>query len=99
MATSFDTVIKPVVTEKSSAQYGADKVYTFKVATKATKTAIREAIQGMFGVTVTDVRTINVRAKERRPGGLGRGRSGRRSAWKKAIVTLKEGDAIPIFEG
>jgi ribosomal protein L23 len=50
-------------------------------------------------VTVTDVRTLNVRVKERRPGGLGRGRSGRRSGWKKAFVTLKDGDAIPIFEG
>ena len=99
MSQSLETVIRPVVTEKSSAQFGAQKVYTFQVATKASKTAIREAVQGMFGVTVTDVRTINVRAKERRPGGLGRGRSGRRSAWKKAIVTLKEGDTIPIFEG
>ncbi len=53
----------------------------------------------MFGVTVTRVRTINVRAKERRPGGLGRGRGGIRSPWKKAIVTLKDGDVIPIFEG
>ena len=99
MTMSLQTVIKPLLTEKSSAQYGTDKVYTFQVATKASKTAIREAIQGMFGVTVTGVRTINVRAKERRPGGLGRGRSGRRSAWKKAIVTLKDGDTIPIFEG
>jgi ribosomal protein L23 len=48
---------------------------------------------------VTGVRTVTVRAKERRPGGLGRGRTGRRSAWKKAIVVLKEGDVIPIFEG
>jgi ribosomal protein L23 len=45
------------------------------------------------------VRTINVRAKERRPGGLGRGRTGVRGAWKKAIVTLKDGDVIPVFEG
>ena len=99
MTMSLETVIRPLVTEKTSAQYGAQKVYTFKVATKASKTAIKEAIQGMFGVSVTGVRTINVRAKERRPGGLGRGRSGRRSAWKKAIVTLKDGDVIPIFEG
>ena len=99
MTMSLETVIRPLVTEKTSAQYGAQKVYTFHVATKASKTAIREAVQGMFGVTVTGVRTINVRAKERRPGGLGRGRSGRRSAWKKAIVTLKDGDVIPIFEG
>ena len=98
MAT-LGTVIKPVVTEKSSAQYGAQKVYTFRVATAATKGAIREAVQGMFNVTVTDVRTVNVRAKERRPGGLGRGRGGVRARWKKAFVTLKDGDAIPIFEG
>lgn len=96
---SLQTVIRPVVTEKSSAQYGAQKVYTFQVATKASKTAIREAIQGMFGVSVTAVRTVNVRAKERRPGGLGRGRGGVRSGWKKAFVTLKDGDVIPIFEG
>jgi len=99
MAVNLGTIIKPVVTEKSSAQYANEKVYTFQVARDASKPAIRQALQSMFGVTVTDVRTINVRVKERRPGGLGRGRSGRRSAWKKAIVTLKEGDVIPIFEG
>jgi len=99
MTHKLGTVIKPVVTEKSSAAYAASKVYTFKVDREASKPAIRQAIQQMFGVTVTAVRTINVRAKERRPGGLGRGRSGVRGAWKKAIVTLKDGDAIPIFEG
>ena len=99
MAVKLGTIIKPVVTEKSSAQYANEKVYTFQVARDASKPAIRQALQSMFGVTVTDVRTINVRIKERRPGGLGRGRSGRRSAWKKAIVTLKDGDVIPIFEG
>lgn len=99
MSMNAGTIIKPVVTEKSSAQYAAEKVYTFQVDRDASKPAIRQAIQSMFGVSVTDVRTINVRVKERRPGGLGRGRSGRRSAWKKAIVTLKEGDVIPIFEG
>jgi len=99
MAVNLGTIIKPVVTEKSSAQYANEKVYTFQVARDASKPAIRQALQSMFGVTVTDVRTINVRVKERRPGGLGRGRSGRRSAWKKAIVTLKDGDVIPIFEG
>ena len=95
----YETVIKPVVTEKSSAAYEARKIYTFRVHPKATKPAIREAIQQLFGVTVTAVRTLNVRAKESRAGGLGRGRTGRRSPWKKAIVTLKEGDAIQIFEG
>jgi len=99
MSANLGTVIKPVVTEKSSAQYAAGKVYTFHVDRAASKPAIRQAVQSQFGVTVTDVRTINVRVKERRPGGLGRGRGGRRSAWKKAFVTLKDGDVIPIFEG
>lgn len=99
MTAKLGTIIKPVVTEKSSAQYGAEKIYTFQVDREASKPAIRQAIQSMFGVTVTGVRTINVRVKERRPGGLGRGRTGRRSAWKKAFVTLKDGDVIPIFEG
>jgi len=100
MAANLRTVIRPLVTEKSAALYEERKVYTFEVDSKASKPAIRQALQQMFpGVTVKDVRTINVRAKERRPGGLGRGRSGTRSAWKKAIVTLKEGDVIPIFEG
>ena len=93
------TLIKPVVTEKSSAAYEGAKIYTFRVHLHATKPAIRDAIQHLFGVTVTGVRTMTVRAKEARAGGLGRGRTGRRSAWKKAIVTLKEGDAIQIFEG
>ena len=92
-------VLKPVMTEKSSAAYALSKIYTFRVDVKASKPAIRQAIQQMFGVTVTDVRTVNVRAKETRAGGLGRGRSGVRGAWKKAIVTLKDGDAIPVFEG
>ena len=99
MSHKLGTVIKPVVTEKSSAQFGGQKIYTFKVEREASKPAIRQAVQSMFGVTVTDVRTLNVRVKERRPGGLGRGRGGRQSAWKKAFVTLKDGDAIPIFEG
>lgn len=99
MSHKLGTVIRPVVTEKSSAQYAARKVYAFRVDSSASKPAIRQAIQETWGVTVADVRTINVRAKERRPGGLGRGRSGTRPAWKKAIVTLKEGDVIPIFEG
>ncbi len=99
MSLKLGTVIRPVVTEKSSAQYAARKVYAFKVDPHASKPAIRQAIQTMFGVTVTGVRTINVRAKERRPGGLGRGRAGTRPRWKKAIVTLKQGDVIPIFEG
>jgi large subunit ribosomal protein L23 len=95
----YRAVIKPLVTEKSSAMYESRKIYTFRVDPRATKPEIRDAIEHLFGVTVADVRTMQMRAKERRAGGLGRGTTGRRARWKKAIVTLKEGDAIPIFEG
>jgi large subunit ribosomal protein L23 len=93
------TLIKPVVTEKSSAAYENAKIYTFRVHGSANKPAIRDAIEHLFGVRVTAVRTMTVRAKERKAGGMGRGRAGRRASWKKAIVTLREGDAIQIFEG
>ena len=91
-------IVGPVITEKSSAAYQARKEYAFRVDTAATKPQIRAAIEALFKVTVTDVRTLVVRAK-RRTGGLRVARPGRRPAWKKAIVTLKEGDAIPVFEG
>src|SRR5438034_445465 len=84
--------------EEASAAYQARKEYAFRVDTAATKPQIRAAIEALFKVTVTDVRTLVVRAR-RRTGGLSTGRAGRRSAWKKAIVTLKEGDAIAVFEG
>ena len=90
-----ETIVAPVVTEKSSAAYAARKEYAFRVHRDATKPQIRAAIEALFKVTVTDVRTMVVRAKRRT---LGR-YAGRRPSWKKAIVTLKEGDAIQVFEG
>jgi large subunit ribosomal protein L23 len=91
----FRTIVAPVVTEKSSAAFSARKEYAFRVRSEATKPQIRSAIETLFKVTVTDVRTLVVRAKRRT-----RGRDvGRRPAWKKAIVTLKEGDTIEVFEG
>ena len=99
MSLAHRVILKPVVTEKSSAMYEAQKIYTFKVDPKASKPAIRQAVQQMFNVSVTGVRTINVRAKATKAGGLGRGRSGVTAKWKKAYVTLKDGDTIQIFEG
>ena len=95
----YRTLVKPVVTEKSSAAYEHAKVYTFRVHPRASKPEIRDAIEHLFGVTVTDVRTMQMRAKARKAGGMGRGHEGRRAHWKKAIVVLKDGDTIPIFEG
>src|SRR5438094_10663928 len=91
-------IVGPVITEKSSAAYQARKEYAFRVDTAATKPHIRAAIETLFKVTVTDVRTLVVRAR-RRTGGLSSGRAGRRWARQKGIVTLKEGDAIAVFEG
>ena len=88
-------IVSPVVTEKSSAAYQARKEYAFRVHSDATKPQIKAAIEALFTVTVTDVRTLVVRAKRR---SYGR-HVGRRPAWKKAIVTLKDGDAIQVFEG
>ena len=95
MATLFQTVVRPVVTEKTSAAYQARGEYVFQVASDASKPAIRSAIEKLFGVKVTGVWTMNVRGKMRRMGKT----SGTRPNWKKAIVTLREGDKIEIFEG
>ncbi len=89
------TIVGPVITEKSSAAYAARKEYAFRVHLRATKPQIRAAIEELFKVTVTGVRTMVVRARRRTYGR----HAGRRPAWKKAIVTLKEGDAIQVFEG
>jgi large subunit ribosomal protein L23 len=95
MATLFQTIVRPVVTEKTSASYQARGEYVFHVAPDASKPAIRSAIEKLFGVKVTGVWTMNVRGKVRRMVKT----SGTRPNWKKAIVTLREGDKIEIFEG
>lgn len=95
MPTLHRTIVRPLITEKSSAAYQARGEYTFEVHRDATKTQIRSAIEQLFGVKVTGVWTMNVRGKDRRMGKT----AGRRPNWKKAIVTLREGDTIEIFEG
>ena len=95
MRNMYRTVIKPVVTEKSSAAYGARKEYAFEVHPEASKPEIREAIEGLFGVRVSKVRTLQQRSKLRTMGRT-RGTSAR---WKKAYVTLHGDDEIEIFEG
>jgi large subunit ribosomal protein L23 len=95
MPTLHRTIVRPLITEKSSAAYQSRGEYTFEVHPDASKTQIRSAIEQLFGVRVTGVWTMNVRGKERRMGKT----VGRRPNWKKAIVTLREGDTIEIFEG
>jgi large subunit ribosomal protein L23 len=95
MATLHRTIVRPVITEKSSEAYQEKGEYTFEVAPDANKYAIKAAIEQLFGVKVTGVWTSNQRGKLRRVGKT----AGRRANWKKAIVTLREGDTIEIFEG
>ena len=64
MPTLHETIVRPVVTEKSSAAYQTGKIYTFEVHPEANKREIRTALQQLFGVTVTAVRTMQVRRHE-----------------------------------
>jgi large subunit ribosomal protein L23 len=90
-----DTIISPLVTEKSTTQREGQNQYSFKVDKRANKIEIKEAVERLFKVKVTEVRTATIRGKVKR---LGRG-FGKRPDWKKAIVTVKEGDRIDFFEG
>jgi large subunit ribosomal protein L23 len=85
-------IIRPVVSEKTYALAEAGK-YTFRVHDHAHKTEIRQAIEKLFDVNVVDVRTASVKSKPKRRGYT----SGRTRTWKKAIVQVGEGQAIPIF--
>jgi large subunit ribosomal protein L23 len=95
MPTVHEIIVRPLITEKSSAAYQDRGEYSFQVHPKASKPQIRTAIEQLFGVRVTGVWTSNHRGKVKRLGKT----AGRRPNWKKAIVKLAEGDTIPIFEG
>jgi large subunit ribosomal protein L23 len=85
-------IISPVVSEKSYVLAAAGK-YTFRIHPDAHKTQVRQAVQALFNVHVEDVRTISVRSKPKRRGGV----KGRTRSWKKAIVQIRAGESIPIF--
>ena len=95
MPTLHDTIVKPVMTEKSSAAFQERGEYTFEVHPRANKHQIRAALEQLFNVTVTDVRTLVVRRKEKIQGR----RRGATAISKKAVVTVQDGDSIPVFEG
>jgi len=94
MKNARDIVIKPIVSERSVAGMEQNK-YTFKVDLKANKIDIKSAIEEIFKVKVLDVKTMVVKGKVKRMGRY----EGKRPNWKKAIVTLKEGDKIEVIEG
>lgn len=94
MRSPQDVLKKPIVSERSMGLTTENK-YSFYVDPKANKIEIKQAVQELFKVTVTDVNTMNVKGKTKRMGK----HLGRTANRKKAIVTLKEGDKIEIFEG
>jgi large subunit ribosomal protein L23 len=98
MPTIYDVLRRPLVTEKSSYQSGKLNQYSFVVSDTATRTQIKDAIETLYDVSVVRVNVINVPAKRGR-----RLRSRRllvrKSAYKKAVITLAAGQTLQIFEG
>ena len=93
MPTIHQTIVRPIMTEKSSQAYHVRGEYTFEVHPDANKQAIKQAVEQLFDVEVTGVWTSHHRGKERRVGKS----VGRRNHWKKAIVRLREGQKIESF--
>lgn len=88
-------IIRPLVTEKTTGLREKSNQYAFRVIPGASKGQIAAAVEELFDVHVKDVRTMRMQGKKKR---LGRN-LGRKSSWKKAIVTLVEGDTVDFFEG
>ena len=95
MKTPYDVIIKPVISERSM-EDAQEKKYTFKVATDANKTEVKNAVEEIFDVEVKKVNIMNVVGKEKRMGRY----VGRTAAYKKAIVSLTEkSKEIEFFQG
>lgn len=93
MNKDYQIIIRPLITEKNTNLMEFNK-YSFEVTRDSTKPQIKQAVENIFNVAVLHVHTLNVRGKKRR-----RGREfGYQRDWKKAIVTLAEGDTIDLFE-
>jgi large subunit ribosomal protein L23 len=98
MNTIYDILRRPLVTEKSSYQSGSLNQFSFVVVESVTRTQVKDAIETLYDVNVARVNIINVPAKRARRL-RSRRMSIRKQGFKKAIVTLAEGQTLPIFEG
>ena len=98
MMKNYDILIRPILTEKMLKLQEDERKYTFKVHRDSNKIEVKRAIQDRFDVTVTCVRIMNVKGKSKQMNTRRGITRGKRSDWKKAIVTLREGDAINFFE-
>ncbi len=95
MSDLYNIIKRPLITEKASDKKAAENQVVFEVDPKANRAEIKKAVEKIFEVSVIKVNTINYPGKEKR---MGRN-LGRRPAWKKAYVTLKENETIEFFEG
>jgi large subunit ribosomal protein L23 len=95
MKGAYQVVQRPLLTEKGTRLKDEANQYVFRVAKRANKVEIKQAIETLFKVTVVDVRTLPVRGKTKRLGRF----QGKQADWKKAIATLKAGDSIELYEG
>ena len=96
MNDNYRIIRRPLITEKSTLQRELSNVIVFEVDTKANKIEVRRAVEALFNVKVAEVRLFNVKGKLKR---LGRN-VGRRPAWRKAYIRLKDGEKAPeFFEG
>jgi large subunit ribosomal protein L23 len=93
MKSAYQIIRKPIITEKGLGVKESEATLVFQVASKATKTEIKEAVQSIFKVKVDSVRTANFVGKERRRGKF----TGYRPDWKKAYVRLKAGEKMPEY--
>jgi len=89
-----DVLKRPLLTEKATIGREMANEYAFEVDGKANKIEIKGAVEKLFNVKVTKVRTMNFSGKLKRMGA----HQGRRSSWKKAVVTLVEGQTLDIYE-
>jgi large subunit ribosomal protein L23 len=91
----YEVLHRPLITEKNTAIQAPQGKYAFEVAAEANKEQIKQAVEKAFNVSVTQVNVMTVPGKRRRM----RGREIMSPSWKKALVTLKPGDKIELFEG
>lgn len=94
MRTLYDVIKRPIISEKASALAEVGNRYVFEVAPAANKTEIKNAVQSLFKVKVEGVRTLVMQGKEKRVGRF----LTKQTAWKKAIVTLAQGNKIDFFQ-
>ncbi|MCI0496647.1 MAG: 50S ribosomal protein L23 [bacterium] len=99
MMKSYEILVRPILTEKMLKQQETHRKYAFRVHKNANKLVIKQAIQTRFDVTVEDVHVLNVKGKSKQMNTRRGITRGKRSDWKKAIVTLREGDSINFIEG